>query len=135
MNVDQKVNKAIIDLDVMIKGLEKDHVNKRILKEIPISTLGLFPPDSRARFKSVYLDNRLNNVSVQKSIRLAISLTSRVCKDKKSLLASIEKEMKKIKGAFFADSETPENWGPASEDIPAIDKPVEDSSGIKVDKK
>jgi len=127
-----KVNKALNELDKLIKGMEKEKVYKSVLVEIPKHCLGVFPVEGQRKFKSIYLDNRLAGVSKSESLELTTNLVTRAYVDNKgALLQGILKTLTDIKNRiakeqYLGDETQIEEFPPKGE-IPIIEDDYEDN--------
>ena len=126
MDLSKGVRKSLRELQSVIKNLEREEVYKSTINEIPNTILGLFNPQGQAKYKQIYLDNRLAGKSVDESLDVSSRLVTRTYKDNRlTVLKGIQVELKRLlvkKADFYPDETLPENWGPDREDIPVIDE-------------
>lgn len=120
-----KLKTVIKQFEDLVNVIEKNEVYKSIISEIPESVLGLFPASSQMRYKSIYVDMRLNGNTKQKSLDTANRMIVRAVRKSNSLTpifiemqkALLNIHSKLTKGEFYQDSEDAEN---------AIDDETED---------
>lgn len=142
-NVQHGIQKTLTILERVITKMEREEVNKAILKEIPAMTLSLFGIQGQMKLKELYLDNRLAGKDEKESLDISTRLVTRSFRDNKIvLLKVITKELKSLlkkKSEFYPDETLPEYWGPERDDIPIIEdfdeqpeeEKVEDDDKVK----
>ena len=80
-------------LNKIIKTYERDQVYKSIIKEIPEQTLDLFCVKGQAKFRTLYLESRCNNVNKEQALDTTIRLVTRSYGDKINLLKGVYKSL------------------------------------------
>lgn len=127
-----KVDKALNDLDKLIKGMEKEKVYKSFVSEIPGSILDIFCSDGQRKFKQIYIDNRIAGVNKDESLELTKSLVTRAYKDNKIVILggiykALEKIRDRIKKAHFVGDDTQQEEFPPKDSIKPIDDDDEEN--------
>lgn len=103
-----KINKAVADLDLKIKSLEKKKKEEKVLSEIHKGTLKMFNSKGQNVFKNIYLSMRKAGKSANVSNEVTLKLVSRSFKERRQILKSLEtllNELKRTKPEFFQDNE------------------------------
>lgn len=94
------MNKEILAIDKALKSLDLLILSAReqeIIKEIPFENLDIFPEGGQNVFKNIYLSSRNAGVSIEKSLKVAESLTLRSFKNNKiEVLKKIQKQFAEL---------------------------------------
>lgn len=116
----QKLKAITESIDELVAVTEKTEIYKSLGNEIPDGILDYIPESLRLRYKSMYIDMRINGNTKEKSLQTSNSIISRAIQDNKitlgDILKDIEKSLESIKERViesrFTDSENMENTGP-----------------------
>ena len=131
-----KLSKVVKQFEELINVVEKNETYKSIISEIPAGLIDFFPEKSQMKYKSIYVDMRINGNTKKKSLDLANRLMLRTIR-KSSEITPVLIEMQKAllsihtrikKGEFFQDSEDAENQA-VREEIPVIDATKQEELG------
>jgi len=130
-----RLKSVIKQFEDLINVVEKNEIYQSIISEIPENIIGLFPVNSRMKYKSIYADMRLNGNTKEKAMETAGRMTLRAVRKSNSLTplflemqkALLNIHSKLTKGEFYQDSEDAEN-AIDREEIPVIG-PTPDGTG------
>jgi|WetSurMetagenome_2_1015567.scaffolds.fasta_scaffold02185_8 hypothetical protein len=133
----KNINRALKEVDLIIKSLEKEEEYFHFVEEIPPSTLAIFGDEGQRIYKSLYIDNRIAGNAPSESHRTVSRLVIR--SEKVDTREVIRKAIDQLKGIVeisenpldkekAKDPEEPIETAPeeTEEVIPIEDKDVAD---------